>query len=103
MIILWLLVAVGIDHLTINRFTPRQITDILMCYTRTLNIYRVGHKNVSTFSKFQNSVIKSVETYTRSHFNRQRKFFKYVKSHVNQRNSLFTGRPKIRVTSFVVA
>ena len=40
---------------------------------------------------------------TQSYFNRQSKYFKYVKSHVNQRNSLFTGRRKVGVTSFVVA
>ena len=52
---------------------------------------------------FITQYLKVVETYTQSHFNRQSKYFKYVKSHGNQRNSLYTGRPKIRVTSFVVA
>ena len=55
------------------------------------------------FESFMTQYLNVAETYTQSHFNRQTKFFKYEKSHVNQRNSLFTGRPKIRVTSFVVA
>ena len=69
-------------------------------------LYTYTGWTIKMYPLFESSItrlLKVVETYTQSHFNRQSKCFKYVKSHVNQRNSLFTGRPKIRVTSFVVA
>ena len=55
------------------------------------------------FQSFITRLLKVVETYTLSHFNRQNNYFKFVKSHVSERNSLYTGRPNVRVTSFVVA